>query len=190
MAAPRSDFSFFSKSKPGKPSGSGTTVTTRVITKKVPAPAAGAQASQGSGAVKVVARDATPSSTISSSSKRKLEASAIPPKVKKQRISASPSVGLSSRASSAAPPTRAPELARGTSAPSRRPSSRSRSPSVAVTPKNADADAEPRRIWTEEDVKLGSAFLSVEAVVRENMKHYERCTCQYSPVLRCVLIGH
>ena len=76
-------FSFFSKPKAMKPAGSGTTVAVRTVVKRVPPPTA----AQGSaeGRIKVVAREATPASSVSSGSKRKLEVSTVPREVKKLR---------------------------------------------------------------------------------------------------------
>ncbi|KAI0344273.1 DOT1-domain-containing protein [Trametopsis cervina] len=167
MAAPGADFSFFSKSKANKPAGSGTTVTTRVVTKQVvntaPNPA------QGSGAVKVVARDATPSTSTSVGIKRRPEASAVPSRVKKARTSASPSAGPSSRASSLAPSVSTPELVRESSVAPRQRKTRSRS--FSTTPE--DRETIPRTWWTEEDGAPGPGFLSAECVVKDIMKDYK-----------------
>lgn len=179
MHAPRqatSDLGFFSKSKTARPSGSGTTVsvTTRVVAVKKPTASRGS--SGPSGSVQVVARDGTPSSSVSVPHKRKPDVPAAPSQVKRPRTSASPSVEPPSRASSSAPSARSHVSTREPS-PLR---SRRTSPSYSVSTFSTPEPPEPhnsgtRQWWTKEDGRPGSKFMSYERTIRENIKSYVTC---------------
>ena len=170
MSAP---FAFFSKSKSAKPTGSGTTVAVRTVVKRVSPPAA----VQGSaeGRIKVVARDATPASSVPSGTKRKLDAPEVPREVKKLRKLPSPGAESASRASSATssarssvPPTES-SVAPGPS--------RSLSPLTSASERSTPEKTLPvaRRCWSEEDGRPGHGFTSSEDVVRRVIKNYVAC---------------
>lgn len=170
MSAP---FTFFSKSKSSKPSGSGTTVAVRTVVKRVstPAPAQG----PNEGRLKVVAREDTPASSVSSGSKRKLEAAAIPRAVKRLRSSPSPGFEIPSRASSSVPSIRSSLPPTASSiAPT---PSRSLSPLTTASDRSTPDNVlpAPRDLWTEEEGHQGPGFLSCEEVVTGLMGGYVSC---------------
>lgn len=183
-AAMSASFSFFSKSKSAKPSGSGTTVAVRTVVKRVstPTPAQGPD----EGRLKVVAREDTPASSVSSGSKRKSEALAVPRVVKRLRASASPGVETPSRASSSVPSARSslPPVS-SSLAPS---PSRSLSPLTSASDRSTPDKSLPaaRQCWTEDDGHLGPGFLSCEDVVKRLMKDYVPCKCTSVGV--CVIL--
>ncbi|EKM60394.1 uncharacterized protein PHACADRAFT_132924 [Phanerochaete carnosa HHB-10118-sp] len=163
-------FSFFSKPKSSKPAGSGTTVAVRTVVKRVPPPTAAQGPAEGR--IKVVASDATPASSVSSGSKRKLEVPEVPREVKKLRTSASPGVESASRASSAIPSARSSvPLTESSLAPG---PSRSLSPLTSASSRLTPDDALPvaRSCWSEEDGRPGPGFTSSEDIVRRVMKGY------------------
>ncbi|GJE94257.1 DOT1-domain-containing protein [Phanerochaete sordida] len=163
-------FTFFSKPKAAKPVGSGTTVAVRTVVKRVPPPTA----AQGSaeGRIKVIARDATPASSVSSGLKRKLDSLAVPREVKKLRTSASPGAESASRASSAIPSARSsvpPTESSAAPGPSR-----SLSPLTSSSSRLSPDNVLPvvRSCWSEEDGRPGPGFTSSEDVVQRVLKGY------------------
>lgn len=174
------DRSFFSKPKNAK-SGSSTPVTRTVVTTRVVTTHKTAGTSKLSGAMKEVARGGTPVLSRASHSatpppetarKRKTphDQSAAPPKVKKPRLSTSPST---SRASSLAPSTHlSVPLTRQSSLAPRGVGRTSRSASVAPL---QPLPPVPRDLWIEEDGRLGPGFVSCEEVVKKLMPTYKAC---------------
>ncbi|KAI0791775.1 histone methylation protein DOT1-domain-containing protein [Abortiporus biennis] len=182
MHAPRhgpsasSDLSFFSKSKSTR-SGTSTPTTNATVTKRVTVQRS--ITSTRPPAVKVVVRDATPSNLRSNSSatppvvaeppkKRRAlaETDALPPTVKRPRLSASPG---HSRASSLAPSVRAPSTRHSSLAPIAE-GVRSRSTSIFTS---SSAPPIMKERWIEEDGKPGPGFLSSEDVVKTMLDRYK-----------------